>query len=83
MLQPPVWRRTPTEVAFLERGPPHVYFPYCSGFMMNVSSEKPGIGAGVFCVAVEPLEGIALMAHYRGTQRLGPYDRSRAGSWGA
>src|SRR5258707_15710553 len=55
---------------FLERWRSYVYFTYGSCFMMDVSSEKPGIGAGVLLRAVEPLEGIALMEHYRGTQRL-------------
>ena len=55
---------------FLERGRSYVYFTYGSCFMMNVSSEKSGIGAGVLLRALEPLEGIALMEHHRGTQRL-------------
>jgi DNA-3-methyladenine glycosylase len=38
--------------------------------MMNVSSEKAGIGAGVLLRALEPLEGIALMERHRGTLRL-------------
>jgi DNA-3-methyladenine glycosylase len=55
---------------FLERGRSYVYFTYGSCFMMNVSSEKAGIGAGVLLRAIEPLEGIALMERHRGTQRL-------------
>jgi DNA-3-methyladenine glycosylase len=55
---------------FLERGRSYVYFTYGSCFMMNVSSEKAGIGAGVLLRALEPLEGIALMERYRGTRRL-------------
>jgi DNA-3-methyladenine glycosylase len=55
---------------FLERGHSYVYFTYGSCFMMNVSSEKPGVGAGVLLRALEPLEGIALMENHRGTQRL-------------
>jgi len=55
---------------FLERGRSYVYFTYGSCFMMNVSSEKAGIGAGVLLRALEPLEGIALMESHRGTQRL-------------
>jgi DNA-3-methyladenine glycosylase len=47
-----------------------VYFTYGSSFMMNVSSEKPGVGAGVLLRALEPLEGVALMEHHRGVQRL-------------
>jgi DNA-3-methyladenine glycosylase len=55
---------------FLERGRSYVYFTYGSCFMMNVSSENAGVGAGVLLRALEPLEGIALMERHRGTQRL-------------
>jgi DNA-3-methyladenine glycosylase len=55
---------------FLERGRSYVYFTYGSCFMMNVSSEKAEIGAGVLLRAVEPLEGIALMQRHRGTRIL-------------
>jgi len=46
---------------FLGRGYAHVYFIYGSSFMMNITSEKPGVGAGVLLRAIEPVEGIALM----------------------
>jgi len=55
---------------FLERGRSYVYFTYGSCFMMNVSAEKARVGAGVLLRALEPLEGIALMEHHRGTQCL-------------
>jgi DNA-3-methyladenine glycosylase len=55
---------------FLNRGHSYVYFTYGSSFMMNVSSEKPGVGAGVLLRALEPLEGVALMEHHRGVRRL-------------
>jgi DNA-3-methyladenine glycosylase len=55
---------------FLERGHSYIYFTYGSSFMMNVSSEKPGVGAGVLLRALEPLEGIVLMEQHRGVQRL-------------
>jgi DNA-3-methyladenine glycosylase len=55
---------------FLEYGHSYVYFTYGSSFMMNVSSEKAGVGAGVLLRALEPLEGIELMERHRGTQRL-------------
>jgi DNA-3-methyladenine glycosylase len=55
---------------FLERGRSYVYFTYGWCFMMNVSSERAGVGAGVLLRALEPLEGIALMERHRGTQRL-------------
>jgi DNA-3-methyladenine glycosylase len=46
---------------FLERGHAYVYFAYGSSWMLNVTSEGPGIGAGVLLRALEPLEGIGLM----------------------
>src|SRR5579862_2210599 len=55
---------------FLRRGHAYVYFTYGSSFMMNVSSETPGVGAGVLLRALEPLEGIPFMEQRRGTQRL-------------
>jgi DNA-3-methyladenine glycosylase len=55
---------------FLERGFAYVYFTYGSAFMMNVTSERPGVGAGVLIRAVEPLEGIELMQQRRGTKKL-------------
>src|SRR5580704_8405801 len=41
---------------FLEPGHAYVYLAYGSSYMLNVSSEKPGIGAGVLIRALEPLE---------------------------
>ena len=55
---------------FLPHGHAYVYFTYGSSFMMNVSSERPGVGAGVLVRAVEPLEGIGFMQRRRGTIRL-------------
>lgn len=55
---------------FLSPGHAYVYFTYGSCFMMNVSSEVEGTGAGVLIRAVEPLEGIAFMERRRGTTRL-------------
>ncbi|MCU1343670.1 MAG: putative 3-methyladenine glycosylase [Candidatus Acidoferrum typicum] len=60
---------------FLERGRCYVYFTYGSCFMVNVSSEKPSIGAGVLLRALEPLEGIPLMERHRGTERLADLTR--------
>ena len=58
---------------FLKRGHAYVYFTYGSWFLLNVTSEAPGIGGGVLLRAVEPLEGIdELMA---GTIRLADLGR--------
>ena len=38
--------------------------------MLNVSSETPGVGAGVLIRAIEPGHGITIMERHRGTQRL-------------
>lgn len=46
---------------FLERGHAYVYFVYGCWYMLNVSSERDGVGAGVLLRALEPLEGVALM----------------------
>ena len=55
---------------FLERGHAYVYLAYGLSWMLNVSSEAKGVGAGVLIRALEPLEGIAIMASNRGTERL-------------
>jgi DNA-3-methyladenine glycosylase len=55
---------------FLERGHAYVYLAYGVSWMLNVSSEAPGIGAGILIRALEPLEGIPIMANNRGTARL-------------
>jgi DNA-3-methyladenine glycosylase len=55
---------------FLERGHAYVYLVYGSAYMLNVSSEIAGIGAGVLIRALEPLEGIPVMRLNRGIERL-------------
>ena len=55
---------------FLERGRAYIYLAYGISYMLNVSSELPGIGAGVLIRAIEPLEGLALMRLNRGIERL-------------
>src|SRR6476661_6879540 len=52
---------------FLGRGYCYVYFTYGSSFMVNVTSEEPGVGAGVLLRALEPLEGIEIMQRFRKT----------------
>ncbi len=55
---------------FLSPGHAYVYFTYGSCFMMNVSSEVEGTGAGVLIRAVEPIAGIEFMQRRRGTTQL-------------
>ncbi len=55
---------------FLGSGFAYVYFIYGVSYMLNVSSEEPGIGAGVLFRALEPLEGINLMERHRKTDKL-------------
>ncbi|MEB2345117.1 MAG: DNA-3-methyladenine glycosylase [Deltaproteobacteria bacterium] len=60
---------------FLRRGHAYVYFCYGCWFMLNVSSETAGVGAGVLLRALEPIAGLATMARLRGTTR--PTDLAR------
>lgn len=55
---------------FLEPGHAYVYLAYGVAWMLNVSSEAAGIGAGVLIRALEPLEGMAIMRANRGVDRL-------------
>ena len=55
---------------FLERGHAYVYLAYGGSYMLNVSSEMPGIGAGVLIRALEPCDGILIMQRNRQIERL-------------
>jgi DNA-3-methyladenine glycosylase len=55
---------------FLDRGFAYVYFIYGTSYMLNISSEETGIGAGVLLRAIEPLEGIEVMKRLRKTDKL-------------
>jgi len=55
---------------FLSRGHAYVYLAYGTSFMLNVSSEAVGVGAGVLIRALEPLDGIASMQRNRRVQNL-------------
>jgi len=55
---------------FLRRGHAYVYFIYGMHFCVNVSGERPGIGAGVLLRALEPIEGVAIMHARRGARRV-------------
>jgi DNA-3-methyladenine glycosylase len=51
---------------FLEHGHSYVYLCYGTSYMLNVSSEAAGIGAGVLLRALEPLHGIEQMQRNAG-----------------
>jgi DNA-3-methyladenine glycosylase len=55
---------------FLGKGFAYVYFIYGTSYMLNVTAEEPGVGAGVLLRAVEPLDGINLMKRLRDTDKL-------------
>ena len=55
---------------FQSRGHAYVYLAYGVSYMLNVSSETEGVGAGVLIRALEPLGGIATMQRNRGVERL-------------
>jgi len=46
---------------FLRRGHAYVHFAYGSCWLLNVTSERPGVGGGVLLRALEPLEGVGFM----------------------
>jgi DNA-3-methyladenine glycosylase len=52
---------------FGERGHAYVYLNYGVFWLFNVSSEAPGIGAGVLIRAAEPSQGLPLMRALRST----------------
>ena len=54
---------------YLEHGHAYVYLAYGISFMLNVSSETSGVGAGVLIRAIEPTDGSAIMQRNRGTER--------------
>lgn len=55
---------------FLDRGYAYLYLNYGTAVLLNVTSEKQGVGGGVLIRALEPLEGIAEMESRRGTARF-------------
>jgi DNA-3-methyladenine glycosylase len=55
---------------FFERGHAYVYLVFGSSYMLNVSSETLGVGAGVLIRALEPRDGIAIMQRNRGIEKL-------------
>jgi len=63
-------RTARNQTLFLDRGFAYVYFIYGTSYMLNVTSEEKGIGAGVLLRAMEPLDGIESMERFRGTDKL-------------
>jgi len=63
-------RTARNQTLFLGAGFAYVYFIYGTSYMLNVTSEKPGVGAGVLLRAMEPLDGIDLMQRVRRTTKL-------------
>jgi DNA-3-methyladenine glycosylase len=57
-------------VLFLSRGHAYVYLAYGTSYMLNVSSEAVGVGAGILVRALEPLDGIPAMQRNRGVRNL-------------
>ena len=55
---------------FGERGHAYVYLAYGVSFMLNVSSETSGVGAGVLIRAIEPTIGVTIMERNRGAERV-------------
>ncbi len=54
--------RTPRNRSlFLDAGHAYVYVCYGTSYLLNVSSERAGIGAGVLLRALEPMDGAVLM----------------------
>ncbi len=62
---------TPRNRALLHRrGHAYVYLAYGISYMLNVSSETPGVGAGVLIRAIEPTHGIPIMQRNRGIEQV-------------
>ena len=60
---------------FLDHGHVYIYRAYGSAWMLNFSSEKTGVGAGVLIRAIEPLVGLEIMRTRR--PRAKPRDLAR------
>jgi DNA-3-methyladenine glycosylase len=55
---------------FLARGHVYVYRAYGISMMLNISSERDGVGAGVLVRALEPLTGVEAMRQRRGLEDI-------------
>ena len=60
---------------FLGTGYAYVYLSYGSSFMFNITTEEPGVGAGVLIRSLEPIDGLSFMQRRRGIARC--YDLAR------
>jgi DNA-3-methyladenine glycosylase len=55
---------------FLDRGHAYVHLAYGVSYLLNVSSEAEGVGAGVLLRALEPLDGVPVMQRNRRVQNI-------------
>lgn len=51
-------------------GRAYVYFTYGNHYCMNVVTEREGIAGAVLLRALEPIDGVEVMAKYRGTSDI-------------
>jgi DNA-3-methyladenine glycosylase len=71
---------TRNQSLFLDRGHAYVYLAYGSSYMLNVSSETLGVGAGVLIRALEPRDGIAIMQQNRASSSCATWREDPAAS---
>ncbi len=68
--------KTPrNRILYLERGHAYVYLNYGISFLLNVTSEVTGVGGGVLLRAIDPMDGIEVMAASSSTTRLADLGR--------
>jgi DNA-3-methyladenine glycosylase len=63
-------RTARNQTLFRRKGLAYVYFIYGTSYMLNVSAEEAGVGAGVLLRAIEPLAGTNVMKRLRKTDKL-------------
>ena len=61
---------TRNKTLFLEHGRCYIYLCYGTSYMLNLSSEQPGVGAGVLVRALQPLHGIDHMRRMSSRDRI-------------